>query len=199
MNSSTSLQHADLQQSLAAIAETGRSLDALLATLDSAQLRWKPAPDRWSVGECVEHMAITTEKLLPVLEAAIEEGKREGRKAAGPFNYGWMANFFVRSLAPDNKKRYKVPALYSPSAAPESVTSAREHWHRAHSRLAELMAAADGLDLKKIRAVSPATRIVRLPIGAWFKAMAFHNERHLGQARRVVQSPGFPEASVDGK
>jgi len=196
-----SLTHIELQQSLGTLADTGRSLDALLATLDDAQVRWKPAADRWSVGECVEHMAMTTEKLLPILRAAIEKGKSEGRRAQGPFRYGWTARFFVNSLAPDNKRRYKVPAIYAPTAAPETMTTlgVREHWHRVHNELAELIGSADGLDLKGIKAVSPATSLIRLPVGAWFQAMIFHNERHLGQARRVVQTPGFPQAPVEQK
>lgn len=189
------LQHPQLQQSLDRLASASHEIDTLLDSLDNTQLRWKPAPDSWSVGECVEHMAMTTEKLLPVLESAINEGRAAGRTAQGPFTYGWLARGFVDSLAPNTTRKYKVNKIYAPTAAPETVTDARGHWHRVHDRLGELMKAADGLDLKRIKATSPAVRLIRLPIGAWFDAMANHNERHLAQAKRVTQAPSFPQSA----
>jgi hypothetical protein len=32
-----------------------------------AQFNWHRAPERWSIGQCVEHLNITTERYIPVL------------------------------------------------------------------------------------------------------------------------------------
>ena len=43
---------------------------ALVKPLTPEQLNWKPAPEKWSVGQCLEHLAISTEVYLgPIADA----------------------------------------------------------------------------------------------------------------------------------
>ena len=62
-------------------------------------------------------------------------------------------------------------------------------------QLGERVRRADGLDLKRIRVVSPVTRLLRLPLGAYFQFVIAHDRRHLWQARQVRNAPGFGLAS----
>jgi len=58
--------------------------------------------------------------------------------------------------------------------------------------LAERVRRSDGLDLARIRTISPVNRLVRLPLGAYFAFILAHNRRHLWQGRQVRASPDFP-------
>ena len=49
-------------------------------------------------------------------------------------------------------------------------------------------------DLSKARVQSPASRWIRLDLGAGFALMAAHERRHLWQARRLTERPDFPKA-----
>ena len=51
---------------------------------------------------------------------------------------------------------------------------------------------ANRLDLARARVSSPLARWLRFPLGSAFALMAAHERRHLGQARRVIQTAGFP-------
>ena len=53
--------------------------------------------------------------------------------------------------------------------------------------------AADGLDLSRVRVSSPAIPLLRLQLGIWFLSTNAHTLRHLGQARRVLSDPRFPD------
>ena len=51
---------------------------------------------------------------------------------------------------------------------------------------------ANGLDLARARVRSPAASWIHVPLGTGFMAMTAHERRHLWQARRVLDAPGFP-------
>ena len=46
--------------------------DALVHDLTPAQFNWRPAPDKWSVGECFDHLAIATGLMLSRARPVIE-------------------------------------------------------------------------------------------------------------------------------
>jgi hypothetical protein len=62
---------------------------------------------------------------------------------------------------------------------------------RVRDQLAERVHQADGLDLARIRTISPVNRLIRLPLGAYFQFILAHDRRHLWQARHVRNAPGF--------
>src|SRR6266545_284985 len=58
-------------------------------------------------------------------------------------------------------------------------------------QLAERVRQADGLDLARVRTISPVNSLLRLPLGAYFNFILAHDRRHLWQARQVRNAPGF--------
>jgi hypothetical protein len=46
---------------------------------------------------------------------------------------------------------------------------------------------AQGLNLKKIKAASPALKIIVLSMGQWFNLVTSHQRRHFNQAQRVKE------------
>ena len=38
---------------------------AIVADLGDGQFTWRPAPDRWSIGECFEHLNLTAAAYRP--------------------------------------------------------------------------------------------------------------------------------------
>jgi hypothetical protein len=51
---------------------------------------------------------------------------------------------------------------------------------------------ANGLDLARARVRSPVSKWIVMPLGTGFAAMTAHERRHLWQAGRIVDAPGFP-------
>ena len=45
----------------------------LVAERTEEQLNWQPAPDSWSVGQCLEHLCITNEAYLPAISQAVNQ------------------------------------------------------------------------------------------------------------------------------
>jgi len=163
----------------------------LIEPLDPQQFNWRPGPDRWSVGQCLHHLNQTNGKLLPVLEQAMARGRHRNQTAAGPFRYGLFARWFRDSMKPDFKKPLKSPRIYRPEVSRLDMAQVADEFDHSLEALARIIGQADRLALAGIKAASPVSRFLRIPIGIWFESVVVHDDRHLQQARRVTAEPGF--------
>lgn len=137
------------------------------------------------MAECLDHVATTAEKYLPVLRKALEEGRANGTNASGPFRYGLLARMFLWAIEPPVRLRVKAPATFAPRPQPE-VAAALNAYIAQHDELQKMLLLADGLDLAAIRVVSPANDKIKLPAGAVFGVLTAHARRHLWQARKAL-------------
>ena len=169
--------------------------DALLAALSDNQFYWSPDPATWSVAQCLEHLNVTARSYLPMLDDSIASAKRFGVYGTGPFHYRWFSRYFVKSMEPPVRRRFKAPAIFQPSpqAAPQRKRTDIEAGFRGYQvQFVDRLRQANGVDLAKARVQSPASRWIRLDLGAGFALMTAHERRHLWQARRLTERADFP-------
>ena len=165
--------------------------DALVTPLSEPQFHWQPSAGAWSVAQCIEHLNVVARLYLPKLDEGIADAIRRGLYAAGPFTYNWFGRFFVQAMEPPAKMKTKTPAAFLPGpqrSRHEIMAAFRAYQVQFIDRLRQ----ANGLDLSRARVMSPASRLIRLPLGSGFALMAAHERRHLWQARQVTCAPGFP-------
>lgn len=75
-------------------------LKELCASLNEAQLGWRPRPSSWCIAEVLLHLEHTTHVFLPVIDNAIENARRNGLLSNGPFRWdGWEILRLVRRTA----------------------------------------------------------------------------------------------------
>jgi len=81
-----------------------------------------------------------------------------------------------------------VPTAGSPKAA------VLERFRDAQRELRAALESARGLPLDQLKAPSAAKGAgwLQLNAAAWFAATLAHERRHVAQARRVKEAPGFP-------
>jgi DinB superfamily len=157
---------------------------ALVAGLSEAQFNWHPAPQRWSIAQCLDHLNFGVSKTLPAFDRSIAEGWSRGRTATGPFRYGWFSRLVVASMEPPPKFRMKTP-LKKPAEGTFELAPVVSEFSRVRDELAARIRQADGLDLVRVRITSPVNRLLRLPLGAYFEFILAHDRRHLWQAGNV--------------
>ncbi|MCC7437134.1 MAG: DinB family protein [Armatimonadetes bacterium] len=184
----------ELQSYLHQLATIGSEVDDVIANITEQQLNWRPGPGQWSVGECVDHLTVTGTRLLERIEPAIAQARSIGNLAEGPFRYGPMNRWFVRTLDEGAGRNIKTFPIYAPAA-----TNSREQvamgFREFHQRLAAAIRSANGIDLKRTKVRSPAMPLLNLSVGAWFAATLAHERRHLAQARRVMREGRFGATS----
>ena len=183
----------ELQTMLDQLDAIRREGEAVGSGLSDAQFNWQPAPGRWSIAQCLNHLNYGVTLVLPAFDHAIAEGREQGKTSSGPFRYGWFSRLVIASMEPPPKWRMKTPMKKSAGATHKAADVLPE-FVRVREQLAERVRKSDGLDLARIRTISPVNRMIRLPLGAYFHFILAHDRRHLWQARQVRNAPGFPAA-----
>lgn len=159
-----------------------------------AQLLWRPAPDAWSIAECLLHLIQTGCVYLASIDRALEDGRRRGTTGDGPYRHSWFSRWFVASLEPPVKRRSKAPRIFLPPPPNGPTSAILADFEALGAAVGARLDASRGLDLGAIRVVSPVTPLLRISLGMAFALIATHERRHLDQARRVASAPDFPAA-----
>ena len=165
--------------------------DALVTPLSDPQFNWQPRPDAWSVAQCLDHLNATARQYLPMLDEGIADAIRRGLYSAGPYAYNWIGRLMVYVVKPQTRMKAKAPQAFQPPSgrSRSEVTAA----FRAYQvQYVDRLRQANGLDLGRARVRSPIIQLLKMPLGSGFEMMVAHEQRHLAQARRVLEAPGFP-------
>jgi hypothetical protein len=168
--------------------------DALTRALSPAQFNWKPAPERWSVGQCLDHLNRLSERYLPEMEAAVAGGGPAGQP---PFQYGLMGRLFVKGTSPEILFKVKTMTAMAPRDGALDPAEVLGAFRTYTDRYLGIIERARGLDLSKIRIRSPflpRAPFLTFPLAALLEGNAGHELRHLDQAWRVTREAAFPKA-----
>src|SRR5687767_117388 len=90
--------------------------DALVNPLNDTQFTWRPAPEAWSVSECLEHLNVTARLYLPVLDEGIADAIRRGLYAEGPYRYNLLGRLLVKAVEPPPRFKQKSPRAFHPES-----------------------------------------------------------------------------------
>lgn len=163
---------------------------ALAAQMTPQQMLERPAVGAWSAVEILDHMRLTVEQYLFAMDAAMDGAVKIGVHNLEP-RYGWMWRFFLKMLEPPVKRRFRAPKAFEPGVRPDVATTVKG-FAAAHEALIERIHRAAEYDLEKVKVVSPASSIIKPPLGCAILTMAAHGRRHLWQARQLpgAELPG---------
>lgn len=160
----------------------------LIAGLGDEEFNWRPAPDRWSVAECLDHLCVIGTLILPKLDEGIQKAEENGWRSEGPFKYGFLGNWFVKAVGPDEssppRRKFKAPKIYTPTSN-HSISRLEKSFTQLQDQFIERVERANGYDLARVKIPSPVTRLLKLSLGQWFGLLAGHQMRHFMQAMEV--------------
>jgi hypothetical protein len=163
----------------------------LMSGMSDAQFNWQPAPGRWSMAGCFDHLNLSAAGLfMPSIDAAIATARAQGLKSNGPFVYSAFERWCIRTNDAPPGIRFKAPRPVQP-ASNKTIDAVRSEFLRWQDELGRRLREADGLDLKRARHQSPIP-LVKWSLGAYFQLMLAHERRHIWQARQVRQDRAFP-------
>lgn len=186
---------ADLQEILDAVDHADRAADVLVADLTEEQFHWQPDGGRaWSIAQCLEHLATTNAIYGDAIQTGIMAAKRRGWTRKGPLASGFFGRQFVQSMEPPVRRRFRSPGKTRPgSGLPK--TEALRRFHAAHERIRQLVRDAAGVDGNRATFKNPFMPLLRVRVGTGLRVIPAHDRRHLWQASRVKEAPGFPRAT----
>src|SRR6185312_116868 len=159
--------------------------------LSANQLTWQPMGGaRWSVAECLDHLAVFSNGYLAALEAAASRAPSGGR--AGEFrSAGFPSEKFLRAAEPPPSFKAKAPAKLAPRPTlnPEKILP---EFLASLDRVTSFVRNTSGKDLNAVRFINPFIPLLRFTAGTGLLVLGAHARRHLYQAEQVLKEPDFP-------
>ena len=163
---------------------------SLTAGLSAAQMSWRPQPGKWSIAQNLAHLNFGY-PYLDTLASSIAAARAKGIIGNGPFRYGWLSSWIMKSMEPPPKRKFKAAKVNTPSPDVDAAKALADYL-RMGARLTELIQEADGLDLARAKTPFGALKWAKIPLGARLAHLTTHDRRHLWQAEQVRNDPNFP-------
>jgi hypothetical protein len=183
----TTLTPANISDALEGAA---RDAEESFGSLDARQMNWRPDATRWSVAQCLEHLLTANRLMLRAAGDALQADARRNVWQRLPLWPGLMGRMLIRSQAPEATRKFTAPSAAQPAAS-DIAADIIQHFVEQHRAMVEWVGALDAVAARTIM-TSPFMRVVTYSVLDGCRVIVAHDHRHLQQARRVTQAPGFP-------
>jgi DinB superfamily len=173
---------ADKEKALAVLESSKKGVLVATKGLTPAQWNFKAAPDKWSIAECMEHIALAEDFIRGMIEQNVMKAPAAPDRDIAKIDAGILAN------VPDRSNKFQAPEPLKPTNRFGSPDAAIKHFLESRGKTEEFLKATP--DLRGHAVDSPAG-------GKWdayeFVLMiAAHSERHTKQIEEVKTSAGYP-------
>jgi hypothetical protein len=160
-----------------------------LASIDGVseeQWKWKPAPERWSVGETAEHIVLAEALLFESVKKAM----------SSPPNPAWeeetkgKTEFIVQVMAPRLGKAQAPEPIVPRNRL--TLVQVKERFEQQRAEIVKF-ASDTNLALREHTVVHPFPIFGTLNAYQWLIYIPLHTERHDKQIAEVKATPGYPK------
>ena len=180
---------AERTEMLEMLDSSARDLLALIENASDEQWRWKPEPDRWSIGECAEHILLSERMLFQTALDALKE----------PADPEWATKTkgkadFLKRVMPNRNPGGTGGAQAPQEIRPTQGLSRDEVIRRFNESRAEIRTFVEKLDApaKQHIVVHPFPVFGPLNAYDWLLYVPLHTVRHSRQIVEVQQTAGYP-------
>lgn len=165
--------------------KTKTEVQDVIKGLSAGQLTYKASPDRWSVQECVYHIALSEKTLWSMLETSMKAGPTPEKKK----EVKMTDDEVIKRNEDRTNKRKTFPVLEPEAASYKSLDDALNDFKTMRTA-----------HIKYIKATSEDLRnhFVQMPFGLidCYQMALFisaHSDRHVQQINEVKADSGFPK------
>lgn len=155
--------------------------------LSSELMNSKPTPESWSAAECFEHLLKTNGLYIPVIRNVLDKIEYQQHNSESEFKHTFIGKMIIKSVDPEQSKKYKSPKAFRINVN-EVRKDILQQFFNQHLQLNSIVKNFEGVDLTKIKIVSPSSKFVKYNLGDCLLIIAYHNMRHILQAERAVKN-----------
>jgi DinB superfamily len=182
----TTLTAAEREAALKSLQATHDAFLKSIAGLSEKQWKFKPAPDRWSVAEVSEHIAVSESLIFGMVQKQIMTSAAAPEKRAEDK----MTDAQILQMIPDRSHKAQAPEFLKPTnrwATQADLTNAFEESRRATMDYVR----TTNDDLRDH--FGPHPILGPLDAYQWILLISAHSERHTKQIEEVKADPNFPK------
>lgn len=183
--------HPQLAAVIADLEAASRRLHALSTAVPAEQWPVRADPKRWSVGECVAHLNLTSHAFLPDLRRAIADPVLTEMPAPARYPLGITGRLLYHLVGPVKRfmgVRLTIPVKTTAAFVPagdlprEQIVAEFETLQR---ELVDITRASDGKPIQIAMVRSPFSARAMYNMYAALAIIPRHQHRHLQQAEEV--------------
>jgi len=184
---------AEMQDLIKLIDDTQATLMSRVTGLTDEQWNFKPNPNRWSVGECVEHIAMSERFILQNVQQVI----------GGPVDAEWATKSAGKLAIVKQAVPARGPQGQGGVQAPEPLQPVNK-WNRQkgieqfYSAHGEIRAYVETMnrEIKNRGMQHPVPALGWLNGHDWLNMILYHTVRHTKQLIEVQEDPNYPKAAA---
>jgi DinB superfamily len=178
------VSQADKDRALQYLESTKKGVQDATKGLSDAQWNFKPAPDRWSLAEVMEHLAAAEDMLRGVTQEQIMKSPAVPARSAEEIK---KSDEIVLTMVPDRSHKVQAPEPLKPTNRFGSPLEAQKHFVESRAATEEYLKNTAGL-----RAHVGDSPLGKLDGYEFVLFTAAHSERHTKQMLEVKADPNFP-------
>jgi hypothetical protein len=176
----------DQDRALAYLESTKKGVVDATKGLSDAQWNFKPAPDRWSIAEVMEHLAAAEDMIRGMDQEQVMKSPAIPPRDAAELQ---KIDAGVIAQVPDRSHKIQAPEPLKPTNRFGSPADAEKHFVESRAVTEEYLKTTP--DLRAHATDSPMG--VKLDGYEWVLLIAAHSERHTKQMLEVKADPNFPK------
>ena len=184
-STSPTLTDKERKDAIEQLSKTEQGVFNSLKGLSDAQLNFKPAPDRWSISDCIKHIAITEMFLWKMTDSALKLPADAAKRSAIK-----VTDEQVLQMVESRAQKIKTaPPLEPLNTSYKSCPDALSSFYDSRKMLKDFVATTSD-DMRD--------HVLALPFGSFdsyqmILFMAAHSNRHTQQIDEVKADPNFPK------
>lgn len=173
------------------IEKVSQEAEDTFGNLSNEQLNWKMNHEKWSIGQCLDHLIVSNSTYFPQFEQMTRGVKPKTLWESLP---GWpqlCGYMLLRTITPDPRQKLSAPAAFIPqrSEVPSSIIA---EFVTHNQLLIKYLQEIDAIDHRRTIMTSPASSFITYSLHDACQILTNHEERHLRQAKRVMELEEFP-------
>jgi hypothetical protein len=185
------LTPAHLDRARMFLQQTQSGIEGAMKGLSEAQWNFKPAPDRWSIAETVEHIVFVQERVLGQILPALAEAP-----APEPDYDREVVDSIVIHQFPTRLSKFSAPEVACPQGGLEQAAALR-HLGANYARFAIYLQSTPDMrrhavEARPLQALTNG-KYMLMDGYQWVLAAAAHMERHTKQILEVKAELAFPD------
>jgi hypothetical protein len=182
----TTLSAAEREIALASLQATHDAFLNSIAGLSEKQWKFKPAPDRWSVAEVSEHIAVSESSIFGLVQKQIMTSPAAPEKRAQVAG----KDATVLKMVPDRTHKAQAPEFLKPTNRWATEADVAKAFEDSRKTTMDYVRTTND-DLRDH--FGPHPMLGPLDAYQWILLISAHSERHTKQIEEVKADPNFPK------
>jgi hypothetical protein len=176
--------HPRIEELIAHLAKHRRDVHEAVASVPPELRDRKPASDRWSVAEVIEHLSMIEQGVAALLTMHVTTARANG-VGPDPDSSSVVASYANADALVDRTTKISAPRRVLPTGTMDAAAGTGA-LVQAHAAMVSSLQNADGVCLENL--MHPHPVLGSLNMYHWVVMLGLHDQRHAAQIREIGQS-----------